>query len=64
MDLGGSESANNERYRNWLDPVSVLDRGAKKSVKWNVLDSGALTHDYSNIASNKKTWDYVPEEEE
>ena len=64
MDLGGSESANNERYRNWLDPVSILDRGAKKSVKWNVLDSGALTHDYSNIASNKKTWDYVPEEEE
>ena len=64
MDLLGSEADNNDRYRNWLDPVSVLDRGAKKSIKWNVLDSGSLTHDYSNIAENVKTWDYAPEEEE
>ena len=64
MDLLGSESENVDRYRNWLDPVSVLDRGAKKSIKWNVLDSGSLTHDYSNIADQVKTWDYVPEEEE
>jgi hypothetical protein len=64
MDLLGSEAENVDRYRNWLDPVSIFDRGAKKSVKWNVLDSGSLTHDYSNIADLVKTWDYVPEEEE
>ena len=64
MDLLGSESENVDRYRNWLDPVSIFDRGAKKSIKWNLLDSGSLTHDYSNIADNVKTWDYVPAEEE
>ena len=64
MDLLGSESENVDRYRNWFDPVSVFDRGAKKSIKWNVLDSGSLTHDYSNIADKVATWDYVPEEEE
>ena len=64
MDLLGSGSQNNERYRNWLDPVSIFDRGAKKSIKWNVLDSGSLTHDYSNIAESKITWDHAPEEEE
>ena len=58
MDLLGSESENVDRYRNWFDPVSIFDRGAKKSVKWNVLDSGSLTHD------QVKTWDYVPEGEE
>ena len=31
MDLLGSESENVDRYRNWLDPVSIFDRGAKKS---------------------------------
>ena len=64
MDLLGSESENVDRYRNWFDPVSIFDRGAKNSIKWNVLDSGSLTHDYSNIADNVKTWDYVPEGEE
>ena len=64
MDLLGSESENVDRYRNWFDLISVFDRGAKKSIKWNVLDSGSLTHDYSNIADNVKTWDKVPEGEE
>ena len=32
MDLLGSESENVDRYRNCIDPVSVFDRGAKKSV--------------------------------
>ena len=65
MDLLGSEAENVDRYRNWFDPVSVFDRGAnKKNIKWNVLDSGSLTHDYSNIADNVKSWDYVPEGEE
>ena len=64
MDLLGSESQNNDRFRNWLDPVSVFDRGAKKSVKWNLLDSGSSTHDYSNIGDHVKTWDLVPDDEE
>jgi hypothetical protein len=42
----------------------VIDRGAKKSVKWNLVNSGSLTHDYSNITDQVKTWDYVPEGEE
>ncbi len=37
MDLLGSESENVDRYRNWFDPVSVFDRGAKKSVNSRVL---------------------------
>ena len=64
MDSLGSESENVDRYRNLVDPVSISDRGAKKSIKWNVLDSGSLTHDYGNIADNVKTWDYVPEGED
>ena len=41
MDSLGSESEHVDRYRNWFDPVSIFDRGAKKSIKWNVLDSGS-----------------------
>ena len=64
MDLLGSESENVDRHRNWLDPVCVFVRGAKKSIKWNVLDSGSLTHDYSNKADQVKIWVYIPEDEE
>ena len=64
MDLLGPEAENVDRYRNWFDPVSIFDRGAKKSVKWNVLDSGSLTHDCSNIAENKTSWDFTPEGED
>ncbi len=64
MDLLGPEAENVDRYRNWFDPVSIFDRGAKKSVKWNVLDSGSLTHDYSNIAENKTSGDFAPEGED
>ena len=64
MDSLGSESENVERYRNWFDPVSIFYRGAKTHVTWNLLDSGSLTHDYSNIADNVKPWDYTPEGEE
>jgi hypothetical protein len=44
-----------ERDRHWLDPFSVFDRSANKSVKWNPLDSMSMTHDYSDIASNYQT---------
>ena len=64
FDLLGSESENVDRYRNYGDLVSVFDRGAKKSVKWDVFGSSSLTHDYSNIGDTVKTWDLVPDEEE
>ncbi len=64
MDLLCSESENVDKYRKWLGPVSIFDRGAQRSIKWNVFDSGSLTHDYSNIADQVKTWDSAPEGEE
>lgn len=47
-----------ERYRNYLDPVSIFDRGANKSVKWNPFDNGSLTHTFENIGEHK----YVEED--
>ena len=64
MDLLGSESENVDRYLNWFDPVSIFDRGAKTNIKWNLLDSGSLTHDYSNIGDSVQTWDLVPVDDE
>jgi hypothetical protein len=46
--LGGEGSV--DRYRNLGDPISVFDRSATNSVKWNPFDSFSLTHDYGNIA--------------
>ena len=54
MNLLGSDSASADRYRHWLDPFSVFDRSAKRSVKWNILDSGSLTHDYHDIGDQIK----------
>ena len=48
----GSESNKVDRYRNWLDPVSMFDRSAVKSVKWNTFEASSLTHDYSNSAKD------------
>jgi len=56
----GSESNKVERYRNWIDPVSVFDRSAVKSVKWNPFESTSLTHDYSNIANDFTSSKQVP----
>ncbi len=43
MDSLGSESENNDGYRNGFDPVSIFDRGADRNIKWNVLDSDTTT---------------------
>ena len=43
------QDTNPERYRNWLDPFSMFDRSAARSVKWNPLDNFSLTHTYQNI---------------
>ena len=37
----GKKSNNVDRYRNWFDPVSMFDRSAVKSVKWNLLNQVA-----------------------
>ena len=41
-----------ERYRNLGDPVSILDRSAKKSIHWRPFSSLSEPHDYSNMAVN------------
>ena len=56
----GKVSNNVDRYRNWFDPVSVFDRSAVKSVKWNPFEASSLTHDYSNIADSFTSSKQVP----
>ena len=60
MDIWGKVSNNVDRYRNWFDPVSVFDRSAVKSVKWNPFESSSLTHDCSNIAEKMTSSEQVP----
>jgi hypothetical protein len=57
--FGFMNDKKNERYRNWFDPVSLFDRGANNSIKWNPLSSGSLTHDFTNIADNVVNQDVV-----
>ena len=40
-----------ERYRNLGDPVSILDRSAKKSIHPRPFSSLSGPHDYSNMAA-------------
>ena len=56
----GSERNKVDRYRNYLDPVSLFDRSAVKRVKWNPFESSSLTHDYSNIAKDSTSSKQVP----
>ena len=61
--LGGENPENKptvDRYRNWADPVSMFDRSAVKSIKWNPFSSGSMTHDYSNLADNFTSEKQVP----
>ena len=37
------------RFRNYGDPVSMFDRGAKSGWHPKPLSSGSLTHDYHNF---------------
>ena len=61
FDILGSESNKVERYRNWFDPFSSLDRSAVKSVSWNPLAGGiSMTHDYSNISKDFVASKQVP----
>ncbi len=45
----GSDSKSSDRYRNYLDPISIFDRSAKSSFKANPL----FSHNYDNIAKFK-----------
>ena len=56
----GQDSNNVDRYRNWFDPVSMFDRSAVKSVKWNPFESSSLTHDYSNMTKDFTSSEQVP----
>ena len=64
FNLLGSDSENAERYRHWLDPFSILDRSAKKTVKWNPFDSYSFTHDYNDLGDDKVSMERIPIEEE
>ena len=63
LNLTGSDSETAQRYRHWLDPISMLDRSAKRSIKWNALDSGSLTHDYTDIGDKIQVTEQVPIDE-
>ena len=60
FDVLGTEAENVDRYRNWGDPVSVFDRGARKSVKWKPFEAASLAHDYGNIADKINDTTIVP----
>ena len=60
FDFVGSGSAKTERYRNWFDPVSVLDKRAKQNIKWDAFGSASLTYDYSNIGDTVENAQLVP----
>ena len=64
FNLLGSDSENAERYRHWLDPFSILDRSAKKTVQWNPFDSVSLTHDYNDLGDDKLSTEQIPAEED
>lgn len=44
-----------ERYRNYMDPVSIFDSSATNSVKWNPFDNFSLTHTYDNLGQQFKS---------
>jgi hypothetical protein len=50
-----SLSGGGERYRNNWDPVSMFDRGAKRSAHPNPFKHGSLTHDYHNFENTTST---------
>ena len=51
-----------ERYRHYGDPVSILDRSAKSSIKLNPTTSLSLTHDYSEMAGKFTSTEDKPED--
>ena len=42
----------------------MLDRSAKKTVKWNPFYSVSLTHDYNDLGDDKISAEQIPIEEE
>ena len=39
-----------DRYRNYIDPVSMFDRSSNMSVKLNPFTSASLTHAFDDIS--------------
>lgn len=59
-DPTGSDAKNKstvDRYRNYLDPVSIFDRSSNMTLKTNPLSSPSLTHAFDNIADQFKSGD-------
>jgi len=50
-----------DRYRHYLDPVSILDRNAKSSLKWNLdpINDFSLTHSFKNLGKQNVRYDLV-----
>ena len=43
-----------ERYRNYGDPVSILDRSAHSVLNTKFYDQPVLTHQYQNLSNKFK----------
>lgn len=63
FDPLGHEDPSVQRYRNWLDPVSIFDRGAEKSLKLNPFGSASMTHDYNNIGNRFERTEIVQKDD-
>lgn len=62
--LDAWKGGNPERYRHYGDPVSILDRSAKSSIKLNPTSSMSLTHDYSEMAGKFASTEEKPADTE
>ena len=60
LDLTGRDYGKVDRYRNWFDPISILDRSASRNIKWNLFGSSSLTHDYTNLADKFTSSTQIP----
>ena len=62
--LDAWKGGNNERYRHYGDPVSILDRSAHMSFKLKPTSSLSLTHDYSEMAGGFTSTEEKPADTE
>jgi len=64
LSVGGEKNA--DRHGHYLDPVSILDRNSKMSLKWNVnpLDDFSLTHSFKNLGNQTTRFDLVEKSKE
>ena len=56
------KGGNNERYRQYGDPVSMFDRSAHMSLPTKAPKTWSLTHDYHEMAEKFTSTEYKPTE--